>query len=75
MIARINFKEGQSFVKFLEVKNLEKITYLSDVDGSTIEISDFQTPFLLKSREFTFVGDSIITVSKDHINCVEFRKQ
>ena len=69
MIARINFKEGQSFVKFLEVKNLEKITYLSDVDGSTIEITDFQTPFLLKS------GDSIITVSEEHINCVEFRKQ
>lgn len=72
MVARIYFKTGQSF---LDVKNIEKITCLSNVNGSTIEITDFKVPFLLKSDEFSFVGDSIVTVSKENINFVEFRKQ
>ncbi len=75
MTLRIYFKEGESFLKYIDVKSIEKITLPTQLHSPPIEITDFTKPFLHKATEFTFVGENIVTVPTMHISCIEFKQQ
>jgi hypothetical protein len=75
MTLRIYFKEGGSFLKYIDVKSIEKIILPTSSHSPTVEITDFTKPFLHRASEFTFVGETIVTVPAMHINCIEFKQQ
>ncbi len=61
--------------RYVTIDNLQSVNEQSGYDGSIEKYSNFEEFHLVNGQNLTFIGSSVVTLSSNDIEYIEFNKK